>query len=484
MLILRDCCTGCAYCLLTCPVEAISSRDGRCSIEQDLCTSCGQCFWACPNGCIEDGEPPESKADYGASYDIVIIGAGIGGLMTAAALTGKGFKVAVFEQLGFIGGRYTEIEHKGYLVTTGAWTPPGPRSNIGRFLEKVGARINWITLRDTGGDLFHIRFSDGRHYRSLDEFLSRRELLAYARALAQGRRGAPSDVDAFSYVRNFVDNADLLATVDANIATASGLWASEVPASEFIHITLTMRELSQDFGYPAGGPRAIIQALAQVVEGNGGRIFTHAKVRRILIEDGSAVGVELDGGAVVKAGRVIHNGGVRRLLELVGPDNLPSHYLNRLRSLKGVECGAIILGTRERLYQGTPMLITPGFNRVVGMFEPTFFDPSVTPPQRYMYDVFFLVRSGDRSSELQLALDDLHKLFPHLDEVTELMVPMFFVGKWPGTETGQFIGQTGEERLDPRTPVDNLYLVGMDVKGSGVAGDLIPVGVEKLLENF
>ena len=231
MRIIGDCCTGCAYCLLSCPVEAISSQDGRCSIEQDLCTSCGECFWACPNGCIEDGEQLKPAADYGTDYDVIIIGAGIGGLMAAAALTGQGLKVAVFEQLGFIGGRYTEIEHKGYLVTTGAWTPPGPWSNIGRFLEKVGAKVRWGTLRDTGGDLFHIRFSDGRHYRSLDEFLSRRELLAYARALAQGRKRAPTDVDALSYVRDFVDNPDLLATVNANIATASGLWASEVPAS-------------------------------------------------------------------------------------------------------------------------------------------------------------------------------------------------------------------------------------------------------------
>jgi len=411
----------------------------------------------------------------------VVIGAGIGGLMAAAALSRSGLRVAVFEQLSFIGGRYTEIEHKGYLVTTGAWTPPGPRSNIGRFLRKVGADVRWITLRDTGGDLFHIRFPDGRHYRSVDEFLSRRELLGYARALAQGRRKAPSDVDALSYVRGFVGNPDLLAVVDANIATASGLRASEVPASEFVHITLTMRDVGQDFGYPAGGPRAIIEALAKVVEENGGRIFTRARVGRILVENGKARGIELAGGVIVKAEKVIHNGGVRRFIQLVGPDNLPADYLSRLQSLKGVECGALVLGTREPLYRGTPMLITPGFNRVVGMFEPTFFDPGVAPSNRHMYDVFFLVRSEDRAQELELALSDLGRMFPGFDEVTEMMVPMFFVGAWPGTETGQYIGQVGEQRLDPRTPVEDLYLVGMDVKGSGVAGDLVPVGVERLL---
>jgi hypothetical protein len=59
---------------------------------------------------------------------------------------------------------------------------------------------------------------------------------------------------------------------------------------------------------------------------------------------------------------------------------------------------------------------------------------------------------------------------------------MFFVGTWPGTESGQTFGQTGDHRLDPATPIQNCYLVGMDVQGSGVAGDLIPLGVRRVLE--
>jgi hypothetical protein len=58
---------------------------------------------------------------------------------------------------------------------------------------------------------------------------------------------------------------------------------------------------------------------------------------------------------------------------------------------------------------------------------------------------------------------------------------MFFTGAWPGTESGQTFGQTGDRRLDPATPIQNCYLVGMDVQGSGVAGDLIPLGVRQVL---
>ncbi|MCB0227114.1 MAG: hypothetical protein KDI02_25680, partial [Anaerolineae bacterium] len=67
------------------------------------------------------------------------------------------------------------------------------------------------------------------------------------------------------------------------------------------------------------------------------------------------------------------------------------------------------------------------------------------------------------------------------DDVLEWSVPMFFTGSWPGAESGQTFGQTGSNRLDPVTPIENCFLVGMDVKGSGVAGDLIPLGVRQVL---
>ena len=43
------------------------------------------------------------------------------------------------------------------------------------------------------------------------------------------------------------------------------------------------------------------------------------------------------------------------------------------------------------------------------------------------------------------------------------------------------LGQSGDERLDPRSPVEGLYLVGYDCIGYGMAGDIIPHGVRRAL---
>ena len=61
-----------------------------------------------------------------AKFDVVIIGAGAGGLSAGAFLSRAGYKVLVTEQLPFVGGRGSSLEYKGFQVSTGvgAWLLP------------------------------------------------------------------------------------------------------------------------------------------------------------------------------------------------------------------------------------------------------------------------------------------------------------------------------------------------------------------------
>lgn len=479
----RDKCTGCGYCLLTCPARAIES-DGWATIVEEKCTLCGDCSAVCPNDAISVEVPSEEPdRSYDSQYDVVIIGAGIGGLMTAAALAKDGRRVGVFEKLSFIGGRYTEIDYAGYAVTTGAWTSLGPKSHIGEFLDEVGAKVDYVSLRDKGcGQQFTVSFKDGRRFPSLQAMLPRPEWRAYVRALVHGRKLDLQDVSTREYVEEHVSNDDLLATVNAIAATASGVDIDHFPASEYILVTKVSATAGLDFACTVGGVRSLIDALAEVITSHGGQIFPQTEVGRILVASGAATGIELKNGDRVRANTVIHNAGGGRFVKLVRPGNLPPEYLARVENLVPVHCAAIIVGTTEPLLTEAPIMMTPGTERVVGIFAPTFLDPSVAPPGKHMYDVFLPLCSDERKRELELAMGDLRALFPNLDDVLDMVVPMFFTGTWTGTESGQTFGQVGEQRLDPRTPIRNLYLVGMDVVGSGAAGDLIPVGVRRLLD--
>ena len=49
----RENCTGCGYCLLSCPEDAISS-DGWATVDEDRCNDCNACSIAdtCPSRAI------------------------------------------------------------------------------------------------------------------------------------------------------------------------------------------------------------------------------------------------------------------------------------------------------------------------------------------------------------------------------------------------------------------------------------------------
>ncbi len=46
-------CVKCGYCLLHCPVNAISKKDGQFTISYSYCKGCGICAHGCPPDAIE-----------------------------------------------------------------------------------------------------------------------------------------------------------------------------------------------------------------------------------------------------------------------------------------------------------------------------------------------------------------------------------------------------------------------------------------------
>lgn len=517
MQLLKNRCTGCGYCVLVCPYDALKSN-GWAEVIPANCTNCNLCVYACPSDCFVP-EPDFPLKPYQprvkAEYDVVIIGSGIGGLMAGVALAQAGRSVAVFEKLSFPGGRYTELDYKGAAVTTGAWTNLGPKSHIDRFLAELGLELPYISLADAGlTEQYTLRLPDGRHYSSLFDLLTPTARKAWLKAVLKGRERmseaailqpsnlpvSPSShpptlqsldhISTAAYIAQFSTDPDLLAAVEAIAATASGLSSTAMPASEYIQITLDGRQAGRDFAMPVGGVRAIIKALTKALRQAGGELFVRSPVAQILVGSspllqgggGSAFGIKLEDGREVYSRTILHNGGPGRFIKLVGARNLPPDYLARLTALKGVECAALFCATRQPLFSDAPITMTPQCRRVVGVFSPTLLDPNLCKTGLHLFDAFFPLRSNDRTVELELALADMRDLFPNFDEVVEWTVPMFFTGAWPGAESGQTFGQTGDHRLDPATPIQNCFLVGIDVKGSGVAGDLIPLGVQRVLE--
>jgi len=489
-------CTGCSYCVIICPAEAITleiEAETWPRIDASRCTECGECIYACPNNVFSAPalEPPPVELD--DHYDVVIIGAGIGGLMTAAGLVRANKRVLLLEQLSFVGGKYTHLTHKGYAISTAAWTCPGPNSRIGRLCTKLGADIEWVTIHDTKARGDHwVLTKDGRRFASTDE--AQEALVGGAKGMAQvyewiadmydPRTSYPINMTARQYIEKyFPGNEEYIKYVETIITYCfASQTVDTFSAGETKRAIVDALEQMADWGTAVGGTAAIVAGVERVVRERGGQIATRTRVASITVEGGRATGVTLDDGRAIGADVVIHNAGLNRMVSLVGEDNLPADYVARLRSAVPANVAALILGTTESLLGSSHSLLhTMGWERTLNTYAPTFFDSKLAPEGRHALDVFWVMQPPfDKRRELDLILSQLRELFPNLDQVAELQIPMFFTGSWTA-EMAHRIGQSGAERLDPRSPIENLYLVGYDCIGYGMAGDIIPHGVERAL---
>ena len=489
-------CTGCSYCMIGCPSHAIRldiQARARPVINEVACIECGECLYLCPNGVFSapalEAAPPKA----GSAYDAVIIGAGIGGLMTAAGLARAGKQVLVLEQMGFIGGKYTHLTHKDYAITTAAWTCPGPKSRIGKLCTKLEAPIQWVTIHDKKKRGEHwIVTKDGRRFDSTDQ--AQETLVGGDKGMARvydwisdmynPKVDYPPEMTARQYIeRYFPGNEEYVNYVQTIITYCfASQTVDTFSAVETKRAIVDALEQMADWGTAIGGTAAIVDGLERVILSHHGQIIKRTRVEKILIEDGRAVGVVLHNGRSVRAEAVVHNGGLNRLMQLAGEENLPDEYVQRLRAAVPANVAALVLGLKENLLgEDHSLLHSMGWERTLNCYAPTFFDPKLAPEGRHLLDVFWVMEPPyDLRRELALVRAQLREIFPNFESVVDMEIPMFFQGAWTA-EMAHRLGQSGDQRLDPVSPIPNLYLVGYDCIGYGMAGDIIPHGVERAL---
>src|SRR5262252_8809316 len=95
------------------------------------------------------------------SYDVVVIGAGLGGLLSAAQFLRRGQRVLVLERLAHPGGRFTAKTFQGAQVSTGAvhMLPFGTNGELAAMLRALG-----VPHRIHDSEVFASFHVQGRQY--------------------------------------------------------------------------------------------------------------------------------------------------------------------------------------------------------------------------------------------------------------------------------------------------------------------------------
>ena len=92
------------------------------------------------------------------------------------------------------------------------------------------------------------------------------------------------------------------------------------------------------YTYILGGCQTLVKAVMGVILANGGQVLTNTPVKRILIENNKATGVELANGRIETADLVLASGGMKEVFfDLVGPEHLPEELIKQIESNRLME---------------------------------------------------------------------------------------------------------------------------------------------------
>lgn len=407
--------------------------------------------------------------------DVVVIGAGMGGLSAAALLASRGCSVLVLEGLPRLGGRCSTVSYKGFTCSTGV-IGVEIGGVVQEVFEKVGANFDVRPASSprylVNGKLCVIPEKGGLKTLLSAASESESEVARVSRAFSRAVRGidALEPVSLKEWLAQHTNNPAVTNVFQTMVAATMMVNADELPVSEYFGFITALSGIKR-FGYAPRGSQALANALAQVIRENDGEIRTSARVRRILVEKGRAVGALFaDDGKerVARSSHVISNAGPRDTVRLAGEEHFDREYL-RLVELNMIPAPLLCLhvASNEPLIEGDHVLVT-GARRVNAIYQPTIVCPELAPPGKHLT----LVGGGPGSSippldakeELSLCLEDLVDLIPDFRTRGEILLTGTFHRDWPGMHCWP-----GRD-LARKTPIENLYNAGDGAKLSGTTG--------------
>ena len=312
-----------------------------------------------------------------ARLDAIVIGAGHNGLTAAAYLARAGKSVLVVEACEHIGGMSgTGALAKGYQVSTCAHLLYGLHPRIIRDLnlyrnglQYSERRIPTIGLHEDGdhlvlaNDVWHDRASIGRHSKldadAFGSFQKRLSRLAWSlhaflmqpppvsaadtRPIAGAVRRLGEDAGAlqrmaFASVAEVLETAFDSATVRGTLAADAVLGGSLGPREPGTMMPWLYRQTGEcsgvkgAVGHPRGGMGAVGEALWAVAREMGATLRTGARVSQVIVENGAAAGVVLDGGEEIRAPLIFSSLDPRTtFLTLIGAEQFDTEFSRTLR---------------------------------------------------------------------------------------------------------------------------------------------------------
>ena len=280
-------------------------------------------------------------------YDVILIGSGIGSLVTAAALSKAGRRCLVLER-HYTAGGYTHVfKRRGYEWDVGVhyigevMRPTSILSRLFRYISD--GSIEWADMGEVydrvrfGDEVFPFRrgreafvdglksaFPDSADCEAIDQYMTlvsaaAREARGFFSekaipSLMAGVMGKRMRAGFLSFARRttlevlqeITSNPKLIAVLTAQY----GDYGLPPAKSSFAMHAMVVRHYFGGGAYPVGGSAKIFEGIAPIITEAGGLIVTNAEVKSVTTHRDRVTGVEMSDERTFTASTVISGAGV------------------------------------------------------------------------------------------------------------------------------------------------------------------------------
>jgi protoporphyrinogen oxidase len=217
----------------------------------------------------------------------------------------------------------------------------------------------------------------------------------------------------------------------------------------------------EQLGYMLGSFGVLVRELERRVRAAGARVETGRPVKRVLVADGRARGLELEGGDRVEADAVIACVPSERFLPIAPP--LGDEYERRVKAARWQWALCYVLALKQPLSPIYWLNISdPGMPFIAVIEHTNFMEKERYGGVNLVYLSNYLTPNHEWFSFSDKQLDDLY--LPHLARINPAFERNWVLDRWVfrGPNAQPVIRRNYRGDLpDHRTPVPGLYLANM-----------------------
>ncbi|MBF4492392.1 NAD(P)/FAD-dependent oxidoreductase [Flavobacterium sp. MR2016-29] len=294
-------------------------------------------------------------------YDIVIVGSGLGGLVSSIILAKEGYSVCVLEKNNQYGGNLQTFVRDKTIFDTGIHYIGGLEEgqNLYKYFTYLGImdHLNLKKLDENGFDIISFEDDENEYPHAqgyenfanqlvdffpdekanIEEYCKRIKAICESFPLYNLEWEGKYDNEILELnAKEIIDECTQNEKLKAVLAGSNFLYAGIPDKSPFYVHALSVNSYIQSSWRCINGGSQITKQLLKQLKKYGGEFYKYKEVTRFKVTDNKVDCVELKDGTKVFGSMFISNIEPKTTLKMAGEENFRKAFLNRIQSLEGV----------------------------------------------------------------------------------------------------------------------------------------------------